>query len=150
MKGIESLTFHSSERPTRDTTCGIPHTLRGTRRNSRPRDFSVLLSTLQTPKYRVPNPQDLVPPVPPTIDDSDLIGGSRFAISTCMYFLHSPTPICRCIIANGLPRAPARGLPRSSSTTCRSTGFCDSARQLQVVDSLPLKNSPLLHLCLLN
>jgi hypothetical protein len=48
-------------------------------------------------KPRMPNPRcsGFVPPVSPRIDGPDQIGRSPFAISTCMCFLHSPTPIRR-------------------------------------------------------
>jgi hypothetical protein len=55
----------------RDATCRPPLRLRGTRRNSGLRCSSVLPSTSKTPKCRVSNPRDLVPPVPPTTDGSD-------------------------------------------------------------------------------
>ena len=54
-----------------DATCYTPHSLCGTRCNSGLRCSSVFPSTLKTPKCRIPTPRDLVPPVPPTIDDSD-------------------------------------------------------------------------------
>jgi hypothetical protein len=53
-----------------DATCCTPHNLRGTRRDSGLRYSSGFLSTLKTPKCRIPTPRDLVPPVPPTIDGS--------------------------------------------------------------------------------
>jgi hypothetical protein len=48
-------------------------------------------------KPRMPNPRcsGFVPPVSPRIDGPDQIGRSPFAISTCLCFLHSPTPIRR-------------------------------------------------------
>jgi hypothetical protein len=70
MKGHDCL---PSKTPNADARCHVlSSTLTcGTLRDSRPRDSSVLLSTLKTPKCRVPSPRDLVPPVPPTIDGSD-------------------------------------------------------------------------------
>jgi hypothetical protein len=46
-----------------------------------------------------------MPSVPPTIDGSDQIGGSHFAILTCMRSLHSPTPIRRWAMTNDPPCA---------------------------------------------
>jgi hypothetical protein len=52
---------------------------------------------------QMPNPRysGFVPPVPPEIDGPDQVGESPFAISTCMGFLHSPTPIRRYAMAKG-------------------------------------------------
>jgi hypothetical protein len=74
----------TSELRTRDATCCAPHNFRGSHRNSGLRGLSVLPSTSKSPKCRIPIPRDLVPPVPPTMDGSNQIGGSRLAISTCM------------------------------------------------------------------
>jgi hypothetical protein len=52
---------------------------------------------------RLPNPRysGFVPPVSLGVDGPDQIAGSHFAISTCMEFLHSPTPIHRYAMAKG-------------------------------------------------
>jgi hypothetical protein len=71
MKEVLDLRLSKPRMPMCDATCCTPLSLRGTRRNSGLRGFSVLPSTLKTPKCRVPTPRDLVPPVPPMIDGSD-------------------------------------------------------------------------------
>jgi hypothetical protein len=53
------------------------------------------------PRMMKPRFFRFVPPVPPTIDISHGIGKSLLTILTCMQLLHSPTPICRCAMANG-------------------------------------------------
>jgi hypothetical protein len=104
MKSSESLTFQI---PNTDVRC---HVLYSTPSPWDPSPLgthysSVFLSTLKTPKCRIPAPRDLVPRVRAPIDGPDQIGKSRIAILTCMQLLHSPTPICRYAMANGSTRA---------------------------------------------
>jgi hypothetical protein len=54
-----------------------------------------------SPRPPDPRHSGFVPPVPLGIDGPDHIEESPFAISTCMGFLHSPTPIHRYAMAKG-------------------------------------------------
>jgi hypothetical protein len=60
--------------PNAEVRCHVlsPLRLRGTHRNSGLHCFSMLPSNLKMPKCRVPMSRDLVPPVPPMIDGSEL------------------------------------------------------------------------------
>jgi hypothetical protein len=74
MKGQRFTHLSKPRMPRCDATCcHLLHYSCGTRRNSGSRNhsFSTVLSTLKTPKCRVPTPRDLVPPVPALIDGSD-------------------------------------------------------------------------------
>jgi hypothetical protein len=70
MKGSEALPFQNPE-----CRYAMPrvvlHAVSVGPIATRTRYSSMFLSTLKTPKCRVPTPRDLVPPVPPMIDGSD-------------------------------------------------------------------------------
>jgi hypothetical protein len=97
---------------------------------------------------RLPNPRHsgFVPPVPPGIDGPDQIEESPFAISTCMGFLHSPTPIRRYAMAQGFLRCLRVNSLRPSSRSNDPLDFAglhdDSVRRF----SSSMKRSPLRHL----
>jgi hypothetical protein len=95
-----------------------------------PRHFGI--SRIANPRHKVPccwKPRTkprffgFVPPVLPTIDGSHEIGKSLIATLTCMQLLHSPTPICRNMMANEF-------LLRLE---------VNSSSRVQVADSLPLE-----------
>jgi hypothetical protein len=97
---------------------------------------------------RLPNPRHsgFVPPVPPGIDGPDQIEESPFAISTCMGFLHSPTPIRRYAMAKGSFCCLRVNSLSSSSRSNDPLDFArlhdDSVRRF----SSSMKRSPLRHL----
>jgi hypothetical protein len=124
---------------------GVPlcHVHFGTSRIAK---YSAPSLLLLDPRFSNPRYSGFVPPVPLGMDGPDQIEESPFAISTCMGFLHSPTPIRRYAMAKGsfsCLRVNSLSPPSRSNDPLDSVGLHDDSVRRS---SSFMKRSPLRHL----